>query len=131
MDQENDDLIYSPKRNWHVRKKWNESKRARHAVKGWYIRNNENIVYTDNGIPVLLGNFYDFKTKAYVEQDIYIYFYNDIERKWLRKYRHRNDKGGRGYWTTNTFVTGKSSREGMREKARWWQEANEYESHAA
>lgn len=124
-----DELLYTPKKNWHVRKKWNDGKRARNAIKSWYISNNEEIELSPNGIPILIWPYKE-NTGEYTYKFTSVYFYNNIEKKWFHKYRHRNGQTDGlniyGYWHNNTFITGKSSREGMREKARWWQQAEEY-----
>lgn len=126
MIEDQEYLSFNPKRNWHDRKKWNEFKRPRNVVKRWYIRPQEELTYNKNGAPVLTYPCIDPENNnQWTYSSFTVYRGDDIERKWFRKHRHHNDKGGRGWYTLANFVTGKSSRMGMKEKAKWWEWAQE------
>lgn len=116
------DLIYSPKQNWHSHKKWSKGIHTRRVINHWWFRSSETIEIDADGTPILT---YPTKENGeWVYESIAIRSAANIEKQWLRKYRYHNDDPS-GYWS-NGFVIGKSSRRGMKEKARWWQEASEY-----
>ena len=123
MIEDQEYLSFNPKENWHDRKKWNDFKKPRSKVKSWYIRSEEELTYSENGAPVLT---YPSKIDdEWIYSSFTYYRVDDIERKWFRKLRYHNGAGGRGWYTNANFVTGKSSRMGMKEKARWWKLAQE------
>jgi hypothetical protein len=124
MDTETD-LIYSPKQNWHDRKKWNDGIHTRRSIVKW-IRQDEEFTLDKNGTPYLTYPCVSRESgePQWVYDTVPIRSAANIEKRWLRGYRYRNDDPS-GYWC-GPVMAGKSSRRGMKEKAKWWQEAFEY-----
>lgn len=123
MDSEFD-LIYSPKRNWHYRKQWGKGIHPRRVTNHWSLLRTEQIMVNDKGIPELTYAYWKPEEQSYDYETIAIRSGANIEKRWLRGYRYRNDDPS-GYWC-GPVIAGKSSRRGMKEKARWWQEAYSY-----
>lgn len=100
-----------------IREKWMDTRRARHQLWWWCLRNPDHWI-SRNGIPCSIN---------WRDEDRIRYFPNGFSHKASRKQDRRYN--GTVEWGDDAFakpnVEGKSSRKSMREKKRWWIEAEE------
>lgn len=120
-----EDLIYSPKKNWHDKKKWNEGIHTRRSVVRW-VSNDEDLTYTETGTPLLTYPCirYENGERQWIYDTVPIRSAANIEKHWFKKLRYRN--GGTRITSSTLIPFGKSSRNGMKEKAQWWEEVGKY-----
>ena len=120
-----EDLIYSPKKNWHDKKKWNDGIHTRRSVVKW-IRTDEELTLDKNGTPYLTYPcvIREDGELRWIYNTVPIRSAANIEKRWFRKLRYRNGVASIG--SSILKRVGKSSRRGMKERAALWNEVSEY-----
>lgn len=126
-----DGVDFVVKKNHHVYEKWNDFRRIRNKwIYGLWGRVSNRIAWTENGVP-----YWNYPPRIdrytgemeYDDQELIVQQINNP--RWAKRYRSRNGSVEWGYvkdaWA-KPHVEGKSSRKSMRNKTKWWVEANEY-----
>ena len=117
-------LSFKPKTNWHDLKKWAKGIHTRRVINHWYIRSNEEIEIDKNGTPIL--TYPTQEHGVWIYESVPIRYSANIEKHWLKRYRYHNDDPWGYFMTVRYYPAGKSSRRGMKEKAQWWNQVDEY-----